>query len=115
MAQVYNIMNRLTNDKPIIKIDKDHEYTVNNSKNSAILIKSLTEDPSLDEFKMMDKIIEAGLGGEALSYINSLELSLKSYATVMNAIMAAISDESLEEIEKAADQEMKRSKINKKK
>lgn len=113
MAQVYDITNRLTNDKPIIKIDEEHEYIVNNSKNTAILIKTLAEDPNLDEFEMMDKIVEAGLGKEALDYIDSLDLSLKSYGTVMNAIMAAISEQSLEEIEKAAEVEMK--KLTKKK
>ncbi|WP_102400208.1 hypothetical protein [Haloimpatiens massiliensis] len=113
MAKIYNIMDRLTNDKPEIKIDNEHVYKVNNSKNTAILIKSLSEDPKLEEFEMMDKIVEAGLGKEALEYINSLELSLKGYEAIMNAIMAAISEQDLEDIEKMAEQEMK--KITKKK
>ncbi|WP_142414390.1 hypothetical protein [Hathewaya massiliensis] len=110
MAQVYDIVNRLTNDKPVIKLAEDKEFKVNNSKNSAILIKSLSEDTTLDEFEMMDKIIEAGIGKEGLEYINSLELSFKSYETIMNAIMAAISEQSLEEVEKIAEQEMKKLK-----
>ncbi len=107
MAQIYNIMDRLTNDKPVIKIDKDHEYKVNNSKNQAIFIKQLSEDAKIDDFERMDKIIEASLGKEAIDYINTLDLSVKAYSTVINAIMAAISEISLEEVEKVAEQEMK--------
>ncbi|MBU3208688.1 hypothetical protein KPL28_03430 [Clostridium algidicarnis] len=107
MAQIYNIMDRLTNDKPVIKIDKDHEYKVNNSKNQAIFIKQLSEDTKIDDFERMDKIIEASLGKEAIDYINSLDLSVKAYSAVINAIMAAISEISLEEVERVAEQEMK--------
>ena len=110
MAQVYDIVNRLTNDKPVIRLAEGKEFKVNNSKNSAILIKALSEDKKLDEFEMIDKIIEAGIGKEGLEYINSLKLSLKSYETIMNAIMAAISEEKLEDIEKLAEQEIKKAK-----
>lgn len=107
MGKVYDIMNRLTNDKPAIKIDKDHEYIVNNSKNEAIFIKQLSEDTKLDDFEKMDKIVEAALGKEALDYINSLNLSVKATGTVINAIMAAISEMELEDVEKAAEKQMK--------
>ncbi len=38
MAKVYNIMNKLVCEKPIVKIDENHEYKINNSKNNAIYI-----------------------------------------------------------------------------
>lgn len=107
MSKVYDIMNRLTNDKPIIKIDNEHQYTVNNSKNQAIFIKQLSEDTKLDDFERMDKVVEAALGKEAADYINSLNLSVKATATVINAIMAAISEMELEDVEKAAEKQMK--------
>jgi len=107
MGKVYDIMDRLTNNKPIIKFDNEHEYVVNNSKNQAIFIKQLSEDPKLDEFERLDKIVEAALGKEALDYINSLNLSLKATGTVINAIMAAISEEELETVEKEAEKPKK--------
>ncbi|CAM2949520.1 hypothetical protein HAHI6034_05775 [Hathewaya histolytica] len=110
MAQVYDIVNRLTNDKPVIKLGESKEFKVNNSKNSVILIKSLSEDKTLDDFEMMDKVIEAGIGKEGLDYVNSLDLTFKSYETIMNAIMAAITEQSLEEIEKMAEEETKKIK-----
>lgn len=107
MGKVYDIMNRLTNNKPVIKIDDEHEYTVNNSKNQAIFIKQLAEDKKLDDFERMDKIIEAGLGKEAVNYINSLDLSVKATATIINAIMAALSEVELEDIEQEAEKRRK--------
>lgn len=107
MAKVYDIMNRLTNEKPQIKIDEEHTYTVKNSKNTAILIKQLSEDKALDDFERMDKIVEATLGKEALEYINSLELSITATSTLISAIMAALSDMELEDIEKEAAKQTK--------
>lgn len=108
MGKVYDIMSRLTNNKPTIKIDDKHEYTVNNSKNTAIFIKQTGEDTKLDDLKKMDIIIESALGKEALEYINSLDLSLKATGTIINAIMAAISEEDLEVIEEEAKKQQKK-------
>lgn len=113
MGKVYDIMSRLTNNKPVVKIDEEHEYTVNNSKNQAIFIKQLSVDEKLDDFERMDKIIEAGLGKEALDYINSLDLSLKATATIINAIMAALNEVELEEVEELAEAEMQKSRFPK--
>jgi hypothetical protein len=108
MGKVYDIMNRLTNNKPVIKIDGEHEYTVNNSKNQAIFLKEISEDTSIDDFKRMDMIIEAGIGKEALGYINTLNLSMTGYSVIINAIMAAISDMELEDVEKEAAEQAKK-------
>lgn len=107
MGKVYDITSRLTNDKPQIKIDEEHVYTVNNSKNKAILLKQISEDKSLDDFKKMDDIIECALGKEALDYINSLELSVTATSTLINAIMAAIGEVELEDVEKEAAKQAK--------
>lgn len=107
MAKIYNIMDRLTNDKPVIKIDNEHEYTVKNSKNTAIFIKQLSEDKQLDDFQRMDNIVEAALGREALEYINSLNLSVAGTGVVINAIMAAIGEVDLEDIEEEVKKQSK--------
>lgn len=108
MGKVYDIMNRLTNDKPIVKIDEEHQYTVFNSKNSAIFITQLAKDEQLDDIEKMDKIIEAGLGKEALEYINSLDLPIPKTAIIVSAIMAAISETEIEEVEEAAKEQAKK-------
>jgi len=110
MARVYDIVDKITNGnaKPTIKIDADHEYTINNSKNTGVVIKALSEDKQAEDFERMDKIIQAALGKEALDYINSLELAMPNYNTIVNVIMAAISDISLEEMEELAKKEAKK-------
>lgn len=109
-GRVYDIVETIINGnkKPTVKIDAEHEFTINNSKNSAILIKALSEDKKLDDLERIDKIIEAALGEEALKYIDSLDLAMTNYNTIINVIMAAISDMSLEEMEKVAEEQNKK-------
>ena len=101
MSRAYDIAEKLKSGskKPTFKIDDTHTYEINTSKNVGILLKGLVEDTKIDEFKKIDKIIEAGIGKEALKYIDSLDLPMASYVTIVNVIMAAINDVSLEEIE----------------
>lgn len=116
MAKVYDIMNKLVNVKPTVKIDEDHEYKINNTKNNAIYIQSLVkenkkkDDKKQDEMELINKIIKASLGKEAFEYIDSKgdEWSMSAYNAIINAIMAAISNVELEEIEEMSEKEVKR-------
>ena len=103
MAQIIDLSKRLTNEKPRIIIDKEHNYEVRNNKNVAILIKEITEDDKIKDFAKdgdkYDKIIQAALGDEALSYLKTIELSVNGWNLVIEAIMAAINEISLDEIE----------------
>ncbi|MBC5998336.1 hypothetical protein EAI30_15330 [Romboutsia ilealis] len=101
MSRAYDIAEKLKSGskKPTVKIDDTHTYEINTSKNVGILLKGLVEDTKIDEFEKIDKIIEAGIGKEALKYVDSLDLPMASYVTIVNVIMAAINDVSLEEIE----------------
>lgn len=116
MAKVYDIMNKLVNVKPTLKIDEDHEYKINNTKNNAIYIQSLVkenkkkDDKKNDEMELINKIIKASLGKEAFEYIDSKgdEWSMSAYNAIINVIMAAISNVELEEIEEISEKEAKR-------
>ena len=116
MAKVYDIMNKLVNVKPTVKIDEDHEYKINNTKNNAIYIQSLVkenkkkDDKKQDEMELINKIIKASLGKEAFEYIDSKgdEWSMSAYNAIINVIMAAISNIELEEIEEMSEKEAKR-------
>ncbi|EGT0689888.1 TPA: hypothetical protein K8N36_001238 [Clostridium perfringens] len=116
MAKVYDIMNKLVNVKPTLKIDEDHEYKINNTKNNAIYIQSLVkenkkkDDKKQDEMELINKIIKASLGKEAFEYIDSKgdEWSMSAYNAIINVIMAAISNIELEEIEEMSEKEAKR-------
>lgn len=116
MAKVYDIMNKLVNVKPTVKIDEDHEYKINNTKNNAIYIQSLVkenkkkDDKKQDEIELINKIIKSSLGKEAFEYIDSKgdEWSMSAYNAIINVIMAAISNVELEEIEEMSEKEAKR-------
>ena len=116
MAKVYDIMNKLVYVKPTVKIDEDHEYKINNTKNNAIYIQSLVkenkkkDDKKQDEMELINKIIKASLGKEAFEYIDSKgdEWSMSAYNAIINVIMAAISNVELEEIEEMSEKEAKR-------
>lgn len=122
MAKVYDIMNKLVNVKPTVKIDEDHEYKINNTKNNAIYIQSLVKEDekkdkkTKDEMELINKIIKASLGQEAFEYIDSKgdEWSMAAYNAIINVIMAAISNVELEEIEEMSEKEAKRFQESKK-
>lgn len=104
MARVYDIISRLENgnQKPVVKIDEDHEFKINNSKAAAFRIMALAEDENIKENERLEGIIKVGLGEEAFNYIEGLELSMPNYNLIINAIMAAIGDVDIEEIEEEA-------------
>ena len=101
MARVYDIISRLENgnQKPVVKIDSNHEFKINNSKAAAFKIMALADDENMKEDERLESIIKVGLGKEAFEYIESLDLSMPNYNLIINAIMAAIGDVSIEEVE----------------
>ncbi|MGG7215350.1 hypothetical protein ACQPUY_17360 [Clostridium nigeriense] len=104
MARVYDIISRLENgnQKPVVKIDEDHEFKINNSKAAAFRIMALADDEKIKEDERLEGIIKIGLGKEAFEYIESLDLSMPNYNLIISAIMAAIGDVDIEEIEEEA-------------
>ena len=104
MARVYDIISRLENgnQKPVIKIDADHEFKINNSKAAAFRIMALADDKKIKDDKRLDDIVKVALGKDAFDYIESLDLSMIAYNTIINVIMAAISYVELEEVEEEA-------------
>lgn len=104
MARVYDIISRLENgnQKPVVKIDAEHEFKINNSKAAAFRIMALSDDEKVKENERIEGIIKIGLGKEAFEYIESLDLSMPNYSLIINAIMAAIGDVDIEEIEAEA-------------
>lgn len=110
MARVYDIISRLENgnQKPVVKIDTDHEFKINNSKAAAFKLMALMDDNKVKESERLEDIIKIGLGKEAFEYIESLGLSMPSYNWIINAIMAAIGDVDIEEIEAEAKKEKKK-------
>ena len=83
-----DISKKLSNDKPVIKVAEGKEYNINNSKNNK------------NELAAMDKVVKLALGQNAFQEIESMELSFADYKVLFIGIMAGVSDQSYEEVEK---------------
>lgn len=104
MAKCYDIVERLKakNAKPSIKLDEEHIFTVNNSKNIMLEIMAMANDAKNSEgteaqIEMVDKVIRLTLGSKAFDYIQSLDLSADAYMYLMEAIVAAMNGTDIEE------------------
>lgn len=95
-----DISKKLTNDKPVIKIAEGKEYKINNSKNTMLLINQEMQN-NKDELEAMDKAVKLALGEGAFEEIESMELSFADYKVLFIGIMAGVSDQSYEEVEKS--------------
>lgn len=102
MGRRYDIINKITNakERATIQIDEGHEFKINDSFPAAMAIKAIMEDKKLDEEKKIEKVLGTALDKDANTYIKSLDLKMPGYVAIVNAVMAAIADVDLEEIEK---------------
>ena len=94
-----DISKKLSNDKPVIKIAEGKEYKINNSKNTMLLINQEMQN-NKTELAAMDKVVKLALGQTAFQEIESMELSFADYKVLFIGIMAGVSDQSYEEVEK---------------
>ena len=109
MGRAYDIAERMKNgnEKPSVKIDEDHVYKINTGKSAVLYINAGSQDTDKDEFDRMDEVIKAALGNDALHYITEQDMAVASIARIVNVIMAAIADVSLEEVEEVAKNQIK--------
>ncbi|MDF2804130.1 MAG: hypothetical protein K0S61_4033 [Anaerocolumna sp.] len=108
MGRYYDIAGRMDNSKSEVKIDEEHVFKINVDKSVGLKIDSIYKDDNLGNFEKMDQVIQVALGKEAFEYIETLKLNIPSYTVIVNAIMAALSDSDIEEVEKAAKEENKK-------
>ncbi|MFV0394663.1 MAG: hypothetical protein ACK5LC_09750 [Coprobacillaceae bacterium] len=105
MARKYDIIERLKakNEKPFIMIDGDNTFAINTEKTNVLGIMALVEDIDADkpkeQLEIMDKIMKTALGSKAQKYIKSLSLTTAAEMLIIQAIIAAISDADLDDIE----------------
>lgn len=94
-----DISKKLSNDKPVIKIAEGKEYKINNSKNTMLLINQEMQN-NKNELEAMDKAVKLALGQSDFEEIENMELSFADYKVLFIGIMAGVSDQSYEEVEK---------------
>ncbi|MBY2477629.1 hypothetical protein KWV16_12140 [Clostridioides difficile] len=99
MSNIIDISTKLTNEKPKIKISEDKVYTVNNSKNTVLIVNQRMSENNSNEIELIDDALKLLLGEKAFKEIDSMQLSFVDYKTIFVAVMAAISGETYEETE----------------
>ncbi|NRT88103.1 Gp15 family bacteriophage protein [Clostridium beijerinckii] len=102
MSKKYNIVNKIMNakERATVQIDEEHEFKINDSFPAAMAIKAYMEDKKLKEEEQISKVLGTAFNKEDNEYIKSLDLKMSGYIAIVNAIMAAIADVELDEIEK---------------
>lgn len=110
MARKYDIIERLKekNERPFIILDEEHKYSINTSKTNVMSIMAIADDKDdkqKDDFekdiKTIEKIIELALGKSAFEYIISQDYTFAVYESIIDVIMAAISDKDLDDLDKS--------------
>ncbi|MBE6051894.1 MAG: hypothetical protein E7214_14930 [Clostridium sp.] len=105
----YNIIERMkeANKRPVIELDEGHNFTVNSSVPAVLRIQEIQEISKRQkenggEYNEVDgvyDIIAVALGKEAVEYIKSQEYTFAALTLIIEAIMAAINNSTLEEVE----------------
>jgi hypothetical protein len=105
MAKMYDIVERLKNknEKPFVRFDKDHCYTIDTGMAKGFNIMALSKkaddenNKDYNDEKFMMDVVEIALGKEALEYIKNQEFTMDALALVMETIMSAYQGKELAE------------------
>ena len=101
MGRVYDVISRLQNqnERPVIKIDEEHSFTINTSKTNVLMMMGYikkkekeTKDNPEAEISMTDHLIKMALGEKAAEYIESQCMAMAAISDIVQVIMAAIGD-----------------------
>lgn len=102
----YNIIERMkeANKRPVIELDEGHNFTVNSSVPAVLKIQEISkkQKENGEEYNEVDgvyDIIAVALGKKAVEYIKSQEYTFAAVTLIVEAIMAAINNSTLEEVE----------------
>ncbi len=101
----YDIIDRMkeANKKPEIQLDEEHTFKVNSSVPAVLKIQEISKkQKGNEEYSEVDgvyDIIAVALGKEAVEYIKSQEYTFAALTLITEAIMAAINNLTLEEME----------------
>lgn len=106
MAKMYDIVERLKhkNEKPFVKIDEHHSYTIDTSVAKGFAVMNLSKkakkaehenDESYDDEAFVYEMIDLALGTDALNYIQSQNLTMDALILIMDVITAAYAGKDL--------------------
>ncbi len=99
MANI-DLTSKFSKEKPTIKVSDDLIIEVDDNHKNVLIVNALMGDTKLTDSERMDKTLEQLLGKKNLERIKKLELRFIDYQKVFFGVMAAVNDESYEDVEK---------------
>lgn len=106
---IIDISSRITNELPMVKITEGLVVTVNNRKNTILNMQAMVNeatkkaqkgDGTFDETAVMDKSLNILIGEKATKEIGAMNLPIPEFKLIYQAIMAAATGSSMEDVEK---------------
>lgn len=92
---VINISDKLSNEKPRLKIG-EKEYEINNSMETMTKFEELMDNSTIAN---MEKAVAVSLGEESAKELNIKQMSIDNFKVVTTAILAGIQGITYEEAE----------------
>ncbi|MDF2804100.1 MAG: hypothetical protein K0S61_4003 [Anaerocolumna sp.] len=102
-ANFYDISGKIDNSKAEVKIDETHIFKIHRSMAIGLKINDIYANEELKWKEKLKQIITITMGQEAYEYIESLDLIQGSYEEILNAIMAALGNTTIEIVKEQAE------------
>lgn len=100
--QFYDISNKLTRQKPVVKFEEGKEFKINSTLKGAIAMQGLAESGK-EDLNTLREMVAIGIGGEGLAYVDSQEFTLTDWQTIVETISNAMMGVDGEEEEAATE------------
>lgn len=95
MARHIDLSNKLSNERPTIKIGSN-TYSVRDEKTNVLLMNEELKKGN-SELEAIDKIISLLLGEKAQKEIDAMKLGISQYLTIFYGLIACVNDITVEE------------------
>lgn len=103
--QFYDISNKLTRQKPVVKFEEGKEFKINSTLKGAIAMQGLAESGK-EDLNTLREMVAIGIGVEGLAYVDSQEFTLTDWQTIVETISNAMMGVDGEEEEAATEKKL---------
>lgn len=103
--QFYDISNKLTRQKPVVKFEEGREFKINSTLKGAIAMQGLAESGK-EDLNTLREMVAIGIGVEGLAYVDSQEFTLTDWQTIVETISNAMMGVDGEEEEAATEKKL---------
>ena len=99
MPKVIDISDKLTNDRPVLKLGGGKEYPIDNRKNTLLTLQKHMDNSELSDVEKAEEALRFVLGEKAVAEINEMDLTFETYQTLFIATIAGALGEDFDAVE----------------